>query len=235
LSEKFHYTVHHLYPVVKNILLRHLPALRSLDLGFHSSHFILVWNIAYVQAPLTYLRITLLNVSTLLDIMATRSLSTTLRQLHVKICDVGVDRTFRVSDINISFSMSSLRTFTFVKPLLNQFDNEWRFVDALTSYQVMPMLQRANIIVAITVADLDQINQSMLFNDDRLVDVHYAFILNDNLSHIDLNKRIPCGSRSHPRLIASATFVKGARTDYLPDFSPDAYYVSHYFETFCFP
>jgi hypothetical protein len=226
LSEKFDHTEHDLYPLLKNILLRYLPALRSLDLGFHSGYGIRYWNINYSQAPLTYLRVTLHETKSLLCIMATRPLFDTLRELHVKIRAGGSDRLFRVSDVNISFSMSNLRTFTFLKGLYRQFDNEWKLIDMLTSYNVMPKLHRAKIIVALTKSNLLEINQSMLFNDARRVDVHYAFILNGNLSHMDLNQYMSIGTRAHRRPIASATFVRGVWTQNLPDYVPSMLFVS---------
>ena len=71
--------------------------------------------------------------------MGTPPLSTALRHLHVKL-------RLQVSEMKVAFSMSSLRTFTFVKALRRQF-----------------------------------------FNDARLADVQYAFILNDDQSHSDLD------------------------------------------------
>jgi hypothetical protein len=194
-------------------VLRYLPALRSLDLGFDSSHFIMDWDTIPVRAPLTYLRVTLDCVSDLLAIMMTRPLSTTLRQLHVKIRDSGLILGFQVSEMQIAFSMSSLHTFTFIKSLYRQFVDEWKLIDALTSSNVMPVLQQAKVIVAIEASDLNPIGRSGLFNDHRLVDVQYAFIIADDRSHADFNKQITRGSRSHPRFVASATFVRGTSTD----------------------
>ena len=48
------HTTHALCPRVQNILLRYLPNLRTLDLGFDSRHFIMDWNITPVRVPLTY-------------------------------------------------------------------------------------------------------------------------------------------------------------------------------------
>jgi hypothetical protein len=102
--------------------------------------------------------------------------------------------------------MPSLQTFTFMKPLYYENTEEWAFLDMLTSSQVMPVLKRIHLIVAITISDLDRIDQSMIFDDDRHVDVHYAMLLNDNQCHTELSKRVPRGSRSHPRSIATATY-----------------------------
>ena len=206
-------TTHSLRPLVQNILLHYLPNLRTLDLGFDSSHFIMDWDTTPVRAPLTYLRVTLHCIEDLLAIMATRSLSTTLRHLHVKLRDSSWDIRLRGSEMKIAFRMSSLCTFTFVKALHWQFSDEWSFIDVLTSFTVMPVLQRAKLIVAIDESDLNWIDRSALFNDNRRVDVQFAFILNDDRSYPDLDRRIPRGSRSHPRWVVSTTFVKSTSND----------------------
>jgi hypothetical protein len=222
-----------LRPLVQNILLRYLPNLRTLDLGFDSSNFIFDWNIAPIRAPLTYLRVTLHCIDDLLVIMATRPLYATLRQLHVKMRDKGADLCVRVFEMNIAFRMSSLGTFTFVKSLHRQFSDEWTLIEALTSPHVMPVLKRANLIVAIHVSDINNINQSMLFNDHRRVDIQYAFILDEDRSHIDVDQRIPRGSRSHPRPVASATFLRNTSIDRRPLIAPEKFCVS-YFSDRCF-
>jgi hypothetical protein len=125
--------------------------------------------------------------------------------------------------------MSSLHTFTFVKSLYRQFSDEWTFIDALTSSSAMPVLQRVSLVVAIDVSDLDRIDQSALFHDQRLVDVQFAFILNDDRSHSDFDKLIPRGSRSHPRLVASATFVRTTLINNRPYALPEKFYVSYSF------
>ena len=129
--------------------------------------------------------------------MATPPLSTSLRHLHVKLRDRWIDIRLEVSEMKLAFCMSSLRTFALLKSLRRQFFDEWILVDALTSSTVMPVLQRAKLIVAIDQWDLNRIDRSALFNDHRRVDVQYAFILDDNRSHTDLDQRIPRGSRSH--------------------------------------
>ena len=179
------------------------------------------WRIAPVQVPLTHLRITVHTRVELLRIMATKPLCYTLRQLHVKTRDRGAMRTFQLPDVDASLSMPSLQTFTFMKPLYYESTEEWAFIDMLTSSQVMPVLKRIHFIVAIAISDLDRIAQAMILNNDRHVDVHYAMLLNDNQCHTELTKRVPHGSRSHPRSIASATYHRNVpdndRTQKLPD------------------
>ena len=185
------------------------------------------WNTILVRAPLTYLRVTVHHTKELLAIMMTRPLSTSLRCLHVKVRDNGEAPIYPVYDTMIALHMSSLRTFTFIKPLSRQFADEWTFFDALTSSTVMPVLQRAKLIVAIDVRDLNWIDRSALFNDHRRVDVQYAFILNDDLYHTELDQRIPRGSRSHPRSVASATFVRGTSNESRPYAMSGKSYVSY--------
>ena len=185
------------------------------------------WNITPIRVPLTYLRITVHRVADLLAIMSTRPLSTTLRQLHVKLRDKGVGLSIRASEMKIAFRMSSLHTFTFVKSLSRKFPDEWTLIDTLTSSTIMPVLRRAKLIVAINVWDLNRIDRSALFNDDRRVDVQYAFGLTDHRSHTYLYPRIPRGSRSHPRCVASATFVENTSIDARPHPSALNFYVSH--------
>lgn len=116
------------------------------------------------------------------------------------------DAAFVILDLSASLSMPSLRTFTCMKPFYYQIKDEWTVIDMLTSSELMSVLKRAHFICGITSTDLDRIAQSMVFNDDRNVDVHYAVLLNDNRLHADLTKHLRRGSRSHPRSIASATF-----------------------------
>lgn len=166
------------------------------------------WRIAPVQVPLTHLRLTVNDRVELLRIMATKPLCNTLRQLHVKIRDINVLGILHLSEVDVSISMPSLHTFTFMKPLYHEAIEEWALIDMLTSSQVMPVLKRIHLIVAVTMSDLERIDQSMVFNDDRNVDVHFAMLLHDNQCHAEVTKHIPRGSRSHPRSIASATYYR---------------------------
>ena len=193
---------------MKNILLRQLTALRSLDFGAEKDQYIIGWHIRVVQTPLTYLRITLAKVPVLLNLMSTRPLCNTLHQLHVTIRDMCINHTLLFNLKGISFCMTHLHTFTFIKPLYQQFFDEWDFLEELTSSRVMPMLRRAKINVTISAADLNRLNQSPLLIDHRCVDVHFALVHknNDQMQFGDLDKWIPRGSRSHPRQIVSVAF-----------------------------
>lgn len=221
-AEKNFHITHSLRPLVQNILLRYQPNLRMFDLGYDSTHFIMDWNVTPVRAPLTCLRVTMHIISDLLAILATPPLSATLRQLHVKLCDNWLDDDFRISEMKITFHMSSMTTFTFVKSLYQQYPEEW----TLISPAVMPVLQRAKLIVAIALSDLDRIEWSALFNEHRIVDVQYAFILNDDLSHSSIDQRISRGGRSDFRPVASATFNRSTWNEELPYLMPEKCYES---------
>ena len=194
---------------MKNILLRQLAVLRSLDLGTDNGHCIVDWPIRAVHAPLTYLRLTLADVPAVVNLMSTWPLCNTLHQLHVRVRVMFINHTSLLNLKGISFCMTHLHTFTFCKPLYQQHFDEWDFLEELTSSRVMPMLRRAKINVTISAADLDRLNQSPLFIDHRCVDVHFALVLknNDQMQFGDLDKRIPRGSRSHPRQITSVAFI----------------------------
>nr|ACI90380.1 hypothetical protein [Philodina roseola] len=139
--------------------------------------------------------------------MATKPLCNTLRQLHVKLQDRRFLNGYSSVFDETTF-MPSLHTFTSMKPLYCQSNDEWTFIDILTSTKVMPVLKQVRFICGITRMDLNRIAQSTISNDDRHVDVQYAFLLNDNDCHSELTKRVPRGSRSHPRSIACATFYR---------------------------
>ena len=140
--------------------------------------------------------------------MSTRPLCDTLQQLHVTIRSLGPIHTqFNLK--RLSFCMTHLHTFTFIKPFYQQFLDEWDFLEELTSARVMPMLRRAKINATISAVDLNRFDQSPLLIDHRCVDVHFALALknNDRSQYTDLDKRVPRGSRSHPRQLACAAFT----------------------------
>ncbi|CAF4703699.1 unnamed protein product [Rotaria sp. Silwood2] len=187
--------------------LCHLRTLQSLDLGMETSFDLHKWPFKTIQAPLIYLKITLGRTSLLIDILSTKPLSYTLQQLHIKIADFCGDMWLCLRDKDFLPRMESLHTFTFVKSFKRYLSEEWTLVNVLTTFNVMPVLRRINFSIFIDVNDLDQMTHSALFNDDRHIDVHYAFMINDNREHFELNQYVPYGSLSHPRQIASATFI----------------------------
>ncbi|CAF1345840.1 unnamed protein product [Rotaria sordida] len=84
---------------------------------------------------------------------------------------------------------------------------EWTLVNLLTASKVMPVLRRMNFSIVIDINDLNKMNHSALFDDDRHIDVHYVFMISDNREHFEVNQYVPHGSLSHSRKIVSATFI----------------------------
>jgi len=160
--------------------------------------------------------------------MSTKPLAYTLQQLHVKMsaCD-DINRSLHVKDRLPR--MEALHTFTFVKSFRSNSNEEWTLLNMLTASSVMPILRRINFSIVIARDDLDLMTNSALFTDYRHVDIHYALIIDDNRPHFELNEYVPRGSQSHPRQIASATFM----SDYWPHDQPftshEQFYVSYHF------
>ncbi|CAF3363864.1 unnamed protein product [Rotaria sp. Silwood2] len=76
-SAKFEYPLGDMVTLIDNIILFHLPALRSLDLGM--DYYGTCWSITTAIVPLTYLRLTLPCMDTLVLLMSTQPLPNTLR------------------------------------------------------------------------------------------------------------------------------------------------------------
>ena len=54
---------------------------------------------------------------------------------------------------------------------------------------------------------MDYIDGSLLFTDDRQIDVQFAFIVDNSSLGIQLSHQIPRGSRFHPREVVGVTCV----------------------------
>ena len=164
--QSHHSSIHSLHPLFQHILLRYLSNLRTLDLGFESSHFIMDWNITPVRAPLTHLRIALHCYVPTIWLPSWRH-HHCLRHYDLWMWNYVTLNEIWVSEMKIAFCMSSFQTFTFVKSLYGQFADERTLIDALTTSAVMSMLQRTNLIVTIDVADLHRIDRSAPSSMDR--------------------------------------------------------------------
>ena len=135
--------------------------------------------------PLNYLAITLNSTCTLLDIMSTEPLSHTLQELHIKLAaECYLENS--LDKIHLLSEMKVLHIFSFVKSFNWHSAVEWTILDLLTSSNIMPLLKRMNFALVINVIDLVRIDNSALFRDFRHIDVHYAFIINDERPHIGL-------------------------------------------------
>ncbi|CAF1400667.1 unnamed protein product [Adineta steineri] len=222
LTAKLCYPLWNLCEFITEIL-NHMSALCSLDLGMGSSFFLHRWPFKTIQMPLTYLAITLSVTHTLLDIMSTEPLSHTLEQLHIKLCG-GPGLMESLGAIRLLPQMKVLHTFSFVKSFNWHSFLEWTFVKILTSSNIMPVLRRINFSLVISVDDLIRMRNSALFTDFRHIDIHYAFIINDDCPHIELLNYVPRGSQSHSRQIASATFISDCWPDNQPFRTPGQFY-----------
>ena len=171
------------------------------------------WLITTEIVPLTYLRLVLPNIRSLVRLMSTPPLANTLRQLHVKIGDSMLDSSYRLSTPNLMIRMVNLHTFTLVQTFFSRLTIEWEDFDILTSSNVMPILRRANISLFITTDELNHISSSAIFTDHRHVDVHFVFNLINCSQHINVTSSIPHGNRFHPREIVGVTFVVNRWSD----------------------
>lgn len=210
--------------LTKNIILKHLPALRSLDFGI--KHYEVGWPRITTVIPLTYLRLELLCISTLIRLISTPPLANTLRQLHVKVCKSDGDNNSDKSISSLLTRMVNLHTFTFVQKFFCKLTSEWTNFEMLTSSNIMPVLRRANVSIFININNLNRISSSSLFTDHRHIDVHFAFHLINCPQYTDVTQFIPHGNRFHPREIVGATFVVNQRSGIPPTLTNNEPFVS---------
>jgi hypothetical protein len=188
-------------------VLPHLSALRSLDLGQDTGFGLTNLYITTIQSPLNYLRISMKNILHLCHVMSIETLSTTLEQLHVTMCNFYMQRKNSIPDGLMLSKMINLHTFTLVQSIFCRNIIEWSTIESLTASNVMPVLRRMNLAICITVDDFSRINRSSLFIDDRRIDVQFAFIIDDASLGIQLSHYVPHGSRFHPREIVGVTCI----------------------------
>ncbi|CAF4959241.1 unnamed protein product [Rotaria sp. Silwood1] len=217
------YPAWNLYEFITEVF-HHLPALRSLDLGTEVSFFLHCWNFKTIQTPLINLTITLSTTHALLMIMSTEPLAHTLQRLYITLNDYCNDMEYSLCDINLLPRMKALHTFSFTKSFIWHCIEEWKFIDALTSSRIMPILRRMNFSIVIDVNDLVEMNHSALFTDFRHIDVHYTFIINDDRSHMELREYILHNNKLYSHEIASATFISECWPDNQPFKTPGQKY-----------
>jgi hypothetical protein len=206
-SLKYYHPLGDIAMVMQNILFIYLPALRSLDLAM--DYYATRWPVTTVMVPLNYLRLVLPSTDILIRLMSTPSLSQTLRQLHVRLSY----NERPPPTPNLSISMTKLHIFTLVQTFFSMFTIEWIFFEMLTSFNVMPVLRRANISIFIDNKDVNCLSSSPLFTDHRHVDVHFAVSLVNCPQYADITQYIPHGNRFHPREIVGVSFVVNHRSD----------------------
>lgn len=224
-SIKCYHPIGNIVDLIHNIFCAHLPALRSLDLGMN--YYETPWRVTTTTVPLTYLRLSLRNMDSLVRLLSTSPLSQTLRRLHLKLGNSRADARCFMSKSDLSFPMNNLHTFTLVQTLFSITTIEWTMFERLISSEIMPVLRRANVSIAMHVNDLIQISSLSLFTDHRHVDVHFAFHLFNCPQYRQVTQYIPCGNPFHPREIVGATFLVKEWSDKSKWLTDDHPFVSH--------
>ncbi|CAF1415402.1 unnamed protein product [Rotaria sp. Silwood1] len=186
--------------LVENVL-PHLSALRSLDLGQDIGLGLTNWYITTIQSPINYLRVSMQDIPHLCHVISRETLSTTLEQFHVTMRSLHVIRENSLPKGLVLSKMINLHTFTLVQSIFSYNRIEWSTIESLTAPNVMPVLRRMNLAIFISVDDLNCINRSSLFIDDRRIDVQFVFIIDDTSLGIQLSHHVPHGSHFHPRQI----------------------------------
>lgn len=138
---KFQYPIGDMALLIDNVLLIHLPELRSLDLGM--DYYGTSWSMGTAVVPLTYLRVTLPGMGILFRLISTQPLPNTLRQLHIRICDSYTSTHRLVSMSDPLIRMVNLHTFTLMEKFCSTLTIEWTVLEMLTSSNVMPNLRHA--------------------------------------------------------------------------------------------
>jgi hypothetical protein len=137
--------------------------------------------------------------------------------------DGNCDNYCTATTSNQLIPMVNLHTFTFFKPFFSRLIIRWTLIEILTSSNVMPVLQRANMSLFINIDEVNRISSSLLFTDHRHVNVLFALSLIDCSQYLEVTQYIPRGSRVHPREIAGATFVVNhwsQKSEWLTDSDP---------------
>jgi hypothetical protein len=194
-------------PILVQNILPHLTSLRSLDLGQDTGFGLTNWQITTIHSPLKYLRVSLHDIAHVFHVISADKLSTTLEQFHITLrsidpmCEKNLPEKLELPP------MMHLHTFTLIQSIFSENRIEWSTIESLTAPNVMPVLQRVNLAIFISVHDLDRINGSLLFTDDRQIDVQFAFIVDSSSLGIQLSHQMPRGSRFHPREVIGVTCV----------------------------
>ena len=188
-------------------VLPHLTSLRFLDLGQDTGFGLTNLQITTTPTRLTYVRISLGDVAHLYHLMSNKTLSTTLEQLHVTLRSKDpLCEKLLPEDLELP-PMINLHTFTLIQTILSDNRIEWSTIESITTPDHMPVLRRVNLAIFITVIDLYRINRSLLFTDDRRIDVQFAFILESASVDIQSIHQMVHGSRFHPRQAVGVTCV----------------------------
>ena len=189
------------------MFLPYLNALHSLDCGQDTGFGLVNWYVTRVQCPLKYLRVPINDISQLVHLISRETLSTTLEQLYVTMRNDHMRRDNSLPTGLALPSMINLHTFTLVQSIFAISRIQWSVIELLTTPNVMPRLRRMNLAIFISVNELDSINRSALFIDDRQIDIQFAFITDHTSLSNEVADNLPRGSRFHPREIVGVTCV----------------------------
>ena len=184
-----------------------MTSLRSLDLGQDTGIGLVSPHITMIHNRLTYLRVSLQDAADLYHVMSSATLSTTLEQLHVTMRAIEFLRE-KILPKGLKLPvMMNVQTFTLVQTIFSINRIEWSTIESFTASDHMPVLRRVNLTTLITVDDLSHVKESLLFTDDRRIDVQFAFIVDSDSFDIQLSHQVPHGSHSHPRQVVGVTCV----------------------------
>ena len=196
-------------------VLPHLTTLRSLDLGEHTGAGLPLWQITPTPSSLLYLRVPVQDMTQLHELMSLESLSSTVEQFHVTMRSqhcIPDDYPMALNlpmelDLSMELAlhpMTHLHTFVFIQSIFAWSSIGWSTIEHFTISNVMPVLRQVKLAMLITVDELDSINRSSLFTDDRRVDVHFAFIIKETTLDLPSRQAMLHASRSHPREVVRA-------------------------------
>ena len=163
--------------------------------------------ITMIHNRLTYLRVSLQDIAHLYRVMSSEILSTTLEQFHVTLRSMDPMCEKIVPEDLALPRMMHLHTFTLFQTILSDNRIEWWTLESLTDPNQMPVLRRVNLAIFTTLDDLDEIKESLIFTDDRRIDVQFAFAIDDVSLGIQLKHQVPHGSQFHPRQVVGVTCV----------------------------
>ena len=192
--------------LVKDVL-PHLTSIRLLDLGQDTGNGLISPELTMIHNRLTYLRVSLQDIAHLYHVMSSKTLPTTLKQFHATMRHKNPMCDRLLPEDLILPPMINLHTFTLVQTILSYNRYEWSTFEYITAPDHMPVLRRVNLAIFTTIDELDQINSSLLFTDDRRIDVQFAFAIDDDSLGIQLSHQVPHGSRFHPRQVVGVTCV----------------------------
>ncbi len=188
-------------------VLPHLISLRSLDFGQETGFGLTNWQVTTIHSPPKYLRVSLTDTAHLFHVVSAERLSTTLEQFHVTLRSMdSMYENISPKELELP-PMMHLHTFILILSIFSQSRIKWSTIELLTAPKVMPVLRRINLAIFITMDDLDCMNRSLLFNDDRQIDVQFAFIIDSSSLGIQLSHQMPRGSHFHPREVIGVTCV----------------------------